>query len=287
MQRIIADPAELAQSLESIEAQSWADLLDAAPPGTAERLRIAAVRTGSAVAGSAATDSLMFNRVVGLGLGDLASESRVDELLAHYAAADVARWMIQWCPAAMPASAPELLRACGFQHHDSSVKLYRNAAAPLPAHTTDLRIARVGGEHADDFARTLARAFKWTEDLAVWCATVLDRPGWRAFMAFDDVTPVATGVVFIHGRSAWLGLGATSVLHRRRGAHTALLATRIAAARDLGAQLIVAETAEERTGRPAAALHNLQRLGFTAVYTRPHYVLNADARATGIVGEIR
>jgi GNAT superfamily N-acetyltransferase len=288
LQRLDPFAPELAHTLESVEAEVWLDWLSAAPPALAESCGIAWRRVGGGVAGLAhGTDVLMYNRVVGLGISEPATHEHVDELIALYADAGVARWMVQWCPSAVPAGTVDLLRACGFSHHNNWAKLYRRADVPLPETATTLHIERIGGEHRDSFATILEAAFEHDRALAEWNASLVDRPGWRAYMAFDGARPAATGALFVHGRTAWLGFGATHPDYRGRGAQSTLAARRIGTARELGCDTIVVETAEDRPERPCQSFRNMRRLGFELAYLRPNFVMAAGTSAPGVLIERR
>jgi GNAT superfamily N-acetyltransferase len=288
VQRLDLNATEQAWALESIEAEVWLDWLAAAPPDLAESCGITSLRVAGAVAGIArGTDVLMYNRVVGLGMAEPVTHDHIDELIASYSAAGVARWMVQWCPTARPPAAVDLLRACGFYHHNNWMKLYRAAALPLPPVRTSLRIERIGGDRRDMFASVLEIAFEHDRSLAEWNASLIDRPGWRAFMAFDGAVPAATGALFVHGRTAWLGFGATLPAYRGRGAQSALAVQRIEAARELGCEMIVLETAEDLPAKPCQSFRNMIRLGFEAAYTRANYVMVAGTPAAGLMVERR
>jgi ribosomal protein S18 acetylase RimI-like enzyme len=288
VQRLEVNASELAHTIESIEAEAWLDWIAAAPPALVQSHGIETLRVAGAVAGMApGTDVLMYNRVVGLGIVEPATHADVDALISAYTGAGVQRWMVQWSPAALPRETVDLMRACGFYHHNNWAKLYRSTRAPLPEIRTELRIERTGGEQRDAFASILAQAFGHERELAEWNAALIDRPGWRAYMAFAGDEPVATGALFVHGRTAWLGFGATLPSYRGRGAQSALAALRITAARELGCDAIVLETAEDLPAKPSQSYRNMRRLGFEVAYLRPNYVMIAGTPAVGLVVERR
>lgn len=287
MQRLDPDATEHVHAMEMVEAEVWADWLAAAPTG-ARGLGVTALRIGDAVAGiTRATDVLMYNRVVGLGMAAPTTDDDIDTLITAYSDARVARWMIQWCPRARPEKTIELLRACGFYRHNNWVKLYRYTRARTPDVSTGLRIERIGGDRRDAFADILGLAFGHDRALAQWAASLVDRPSWRAFMAFDGDRPVATGSLFLHGSTAWLGFGATHPAYRGRGAQTALAVTRIRTAEQLGCELVVLETAEDLPTKPSQSFRNMRRIGFSVAYARPNYVMTADTAAAGVIAERR
>ena len=100
----------------------------------------------------------------------------------------------------------------------------------------------------------MAEAFGLPPDTAGWIAELVGRPRWRAFAAFDGPDVAGGGVVFIDGRSSWLGLGGTKQTARGRGAQSALLAARIWASLEAGADLITTETGVPLEGRSGTLL---------------------------------
>lgn len=85
-------------------------------------------------------------------------------------------------------------------------------------------------------------------------------PGWHLFLARDDGVDVAAGVLFVQSDTAWLASAATLAAHRRRGAQQALMAARVAYARELGATQVGA-----RTEPVGPSFRNLIRAGLRPV----------------------
>jgi hypothetical protein len=66
--------------------------------------------------------------------------------------------------------------------------------------------------------------------------------------------------------------GATTLpAARRRGAQSALIAARAAAARAAGCAWLVGETFAEGPGRHNSSLHNMLRAGMSVCYERPNW----------------
>ena len=107
----------------------------------------------------------------------------------------------------------------------------------------------------------------------------MGRPGWEHYAAWDGDRLVATGGLFVAGRTAWFGLAATLDSHRGQGAQSALITQRFASARARGCEWIVTETAEQKPEHPAPSYRNLLRLGFTEAYMRDNYVVAPPLRA--------
>ncbi len=105
----------------------------------------------------------------------------------------------------------------------------------------------------------------------------MGRPGWRQWAAFDGAEPVGErvgfGALFVSGGIGWIGLESTRPTHRGQGIQTALIATRLRAAAELGCRLISVETADDTPEKPNPSTHNLARMGFQVAYKRPNWVL--------------
>ncbi|HKQ59148.1 MAG TPA: hypothetical protein VJY35_14905, partial [Candidatus Eisenbacteria bacterium] len=95
--------ASRARLLRRIEIMAVCDTLrhwSIVPPELAKRLRPRVARVGDALLTlSAASDSLRMNRVIGLDSRGLAREPMIDEIIAFYRAARVARFSLLLGPA--------------------------------------------------------------------------------------------------------------------------------------------------------------------------------------------
>jgi hypothetical protein len=77
--------------------------------------------------------------------------------------------------------------------------------------------------------------------------------------------------LFIDGRVAWLGMGATLASRRQRGAQGVLMTRRIADAIAAGCELIVTETGAPLADEPNPSYGNMLRCGFRPLYDRPNW----------------
>ena len=80
---------------------------------------------------------------------------------------------------------------------------------------------------------------------------------------------VACGATYREGTDGWVGLGGTRAAWRGRGAQSAIIAARVAAAHRDGVRLLAVETGMDTPEKPNSSTHNLRRLGFTDSYARP------------------
>lgn len=134
---------------------------------------------------------------------------------------------------------------------------------------TDLEIA--GARSSTDVSTFLRTAWNVPGDEADWLSRVVDHPSWHCFLAYDGDRPVAGAMLYVWESSGWLGVAATNVDDRGRGAQTALLAARIERARELGLTLVTTETGAPESGEPGPSYRNILRAGFEPAYLRPNY----------------
>ena len=212
-----------------------------------------------------------FNRSVGLGVGRPATEADLDRVLAMYRDAGLTQYTIQVSPFARPAALEAWLEARGLRRGRRWAKLWRDTDDP-PAERTDLRLERIGPEHANDWATVIRTAFEMPEMLDEVFRVVLGAPGWYHYLAFDGDLAVGAGAMRVLDDVAWFGYGATLASHRGRGSQSAVFARRIRDARDLGVRLCITETGEETPEEPNPSYRNMLRAGFRLAYQRQNWL---------------
>jgi hypothetical protein len=163
------------------EAGAYTDMFAAAPMDWDLRVE----RFGPAIALVAPQlDTMLFNRVLGLGVAEPASEIHVMEAIALYQQAAVHHFGIQLSPMAQPRALTDWLPAHHLRRADNWAKVYR-AAEPIEIHT-DLRVESIGPVHAADFAQVACTAFGMP--LMVQPCRICGRENWHAYLAFDGET---------------------------------------------------------------------------------------------------
>lgn len=258
--------------LEQHEAISLSAYYEYMPPEIAEWLGIRRFDIGGAqTIVAAGIDVLAFNRVVGLGIEQSATEQQIDEIIAIYNDAGANRFFVQVSPYAKPEWLPEILVGKGFCHYNNWVKLYREIAA-LPRAETDLRIKMIHQEQAALFAEMIVTCFQWPDALKPMLALPVGLPGWRHYLAYDGMKPVACAACYINGEFASLAFAATLPEYRGRGAQSALIARRFRDAAEAGCLWMMTETAEETPKRSVPSFRNMLRHGFEVAYLRPNYL---------------
>jgi GNAT superfamily N-acetyltransferase len=255
-------------AIERIECEALLDMYDAAPRGVRAELGIShhAIDGGVLII-CKGIDDLQFNRVAGLGVASPARAETLDWALAEFESAGVRNWVVHVAEGAV--GLDRLCLARGLVAHPRTWAKFKRDGSRVAA-GTDLHIRKAESADADAFGDVAARTYGLPPAAARWIAALVGRPHWHCIMALDGGSPVATGVVFIQGDAAWLGIGATLPSHRRRGAQSALLAGRIDVAARFGCNLLTTETGVPHAGEAGPSYANIQRAGFRVAYLRPN-----------------
>lgn len=272
------DP-EIAYWLEMTEVLATRDYYEAAIDGVPGNPAGFAVRSiGGGIAVSLGGDeNPFFNRTLGLGVRQPATEADVDALLAFYAERGRTFVAVPVAPQAQPPELTGWLERRGFPVSRRWPKLWRSLAElPEPPATT-LRIESIGRDRAEDFATIVTAAFEFAEELRpAWRQTV-GRVGWMHYLGFDRDEPVAAGAMYVLDDVAWLGFGATLAAARGRGGQSAIFHRRLTDARAAGCRLAFTETGPDTPEEPNPSFRNMIRLGFQVGYDRPNYVRRPPA----------
>ena len=246
--------------LELVEAEAWASINDAAG--------LPVLRIGDAVciAAPVAPGSTLLNRVTGLGLTGRVGDADLAEIDAFYRAHGVPRYVV----AASPLGASDLaarLQERGFEPGHAWMKFRRGLDEP-PSASTVLRVE--AGASGDHFASVIGAVSGMPADVARVFSPLSGRKGWHCFVGYDGDEPVACAALFARDGVGWLGAAGTLPDHRGQGAQGALLAARIALARELGLEVLTTETGNQRADSPSGSYRNVLRAGFEETYVRPN-----------------
>jgi GNAT superfamily N-acetyltransferase len=254
---------------DSIEARAMADMYAAAPRALDCRVEKIAGATLLLAPGIPAS---YFNRVIGLGVFEPATEAALDAVHERFRAAGVAEYWLHLNPAARPEPLAGWLSARGLvQPARRSWAKFLRGPEPYAARPCALSVRPATPGDADAIARVVCSAYGTPASLAPWFAGLVGREGWRFVLAESDGQAAATGAAFVDGSTAWLGVGATLAEHRNRGAQGALLAARIALAADAGCTVLATETGQSIAGEVNPSLNNIRRAGFVQVCSRLNY----------------
>ena len=237
-------------------------LLDLYRAGTGD-FDVRCERAGGATVLLAPGLPAFFNRAFAFGVDEPVPEDGIDEVVARLRASK--QHYVQPPPGAERIA--ERLSRLGFSTSWAWAKVIRGTEPP-PDIPTSLDVRELHPDEADRFGAVVTTAFGLPIEVAPWTASLVGRPGWRAYGAFDHDALVAAGALFIEGDVGWLGMAGTLSFHRRRGAQGALMVRRIADAIELGCTTLATETGI-LPGRANPSLDNMLRCGFTVAYERP------------------
>lgn len=216
-----------------------------------------------------------------LGFRAPLSAATVDQIVENAAEHRVPAMAMLVQPAAQPDDFAEIMTTHGFVEGANFVKMFGPAQPRTDRATDGLRVERVGPERGEDFARTMAVGFGFepTADAIAWFGAPAYFEGdWSTYAAFDgeDVVGVARLLVVPEAEAGALFGAATLPAARNRGAQSALLDARIAAARDLGCRWVSAETwAETPPDHLNPSQHNMLAAGLSEVHRRAQWVHRA------------
>lgn len=216
-------------------------------------------------------DTILFNRVQGLGIESPAAEAHLDAIVELYRAAGVARFAIQLPPLAQPSELTDWLQARGFEVLSRWAKLERRAD-PAPPVQTSARIERIGPDHEAELAHVLTLGFGLPESIGAWTARTSKLPGWYTYVAFDGDEPIGAASMTVRGAWASFGFATTIESARGRGVQSAMIARRIEDARAAGARVLGVETGKPTPTNPMPSFRNVTRLGFRPAYYRPNWL---------------
>lgn len=269
---------ELARVVEFGEARAYASLFAAAQAAQPE-LGFSAVQFAGAVVlrARAVTNSLVVNRVLGLGVAEPATEADVAALVQAYDGGSVA-FGVELSPAALPAELPAWLRAHRLRKAFPSQVLIRSGALPRPQYAaweraTGLQVQAVGPEHAQTLAQISCDNFGMLEAVQVLLRLGSCEPGWRRWLAMDGDQPVGGSLSYVQDGVAWLGWTSVCPSHRGRWVHAGIVARQLEDAHAAGCQWVTTETAFSSKEKPDPAYYNLRKFGFHDAYQRPVYAL--------------
>ena len=210
-----------------------------------------------------------------LGFCETVTDAIVEEAVEQATAEGAASLALQLQPRVVPADWEAIAGLHGLTQGTMFVKCF-GPAEPRQVET-DLRIERLGPEHAAAFTDVMAAGFGFDvtpEAHAFFDGAHFFEGDWASYGAFDGdaVVGVARMLAVPETESVAIFGAATLPQGRNRGAQGALLDARVREARDRGLRFASAETWLESEENRNPSQHNLRRAGLTEVHTRPSWV---------------
>jgi hypothetical protein len=266
------DP-DVAYWLEMSEALAYRDNATAAAEVPANPAGASCAAIGGGVAFALTViDFGFFNRVVGLGTAQPATEDDVESASQFFVHLGLGQSVVHAAPGARPDELVGWLNARGYVAGARWVKLWHDLqeiGAPNPM----LRIERIGASQAEAWGDVVMATFEMPEPVRPITTATIGRAGWIHYLGFEGDTPVSTAAMRLEGDVAWLGYGGTLEAFRGRGWQTAMFLQRLVDARDRGCWLAITETGEETEKSPVNhSYRNMVRTGFELAYARQNWV---------------
>jgi hypothetical protein len=269
--------SDAAHLVEESEARAYSELVNGAATDVNQRFEISVHRVGSAHAFVAAglRDSLILNRVIGLGVAASATEQDFAELDDTYLSRGVSTYAIEVSPASLPPDLLSHVASRGFIPYKKTAMLYR-AVQSVPPHECALRVEGVGSDHAKIFSDLLCEVFQLGDPFPGLLTGTFRSPRWQNFLAFEGDKPVAAGMTYVADDVAWIGWVGTLAQYRGRGAQGSITAAQLRAAAAGRVRWVTLEVAPGTERRPSQTFRNYQRFGWTMAYNRITCVRRAD-----------
>lgn len=263
-------------AIESVEGEAWLDMFAAAPRAYIRQSGLKFARLGAVIALADQNVPITeFNRAFCLGLRDPATEAELDRSIAWLKKNASPSWAMQIPPPALPEAIGHWLEPRGLAKSGNGwAKYHRSANAVRQTSRASSFQVRLADEHdAEDFGHIAHAGFGLPQSTVPWFASLVGRPKWKIFLAYDGDDPIACGALFLEGKWGWLGIDTTLPGYRGRGAQTALIARRIETGIAAGAIGFTAETGQPAPGEEDkyASYRNYRSAGFEVAYVRPNY----------------
>lgn len=259
--------------VELCEAYAYTSLIEGAPAALRRKFGLQARQVGPsyALAASGLANTLVLNRVLGLGLTDPATAADLDVLDASYRDSGIASYAIELSPSALPSNLADLLLARGFVPFRQTAMMLR-VCEPIEMPDCTLQVRRASVSDAEAFAALCCGVFGYPEPMPQILNATFESSSWQHWMAFDRNRPVAAAMTHLRGDTGWIGWVCTQPEHRGKGAQHALAAAQLRGAAEAGASWVTLEAAKGSKTKPGQSLRNYQRLGWTVVHDRVVYL---------------
>lgn len=259
---------------DAVEAEAFVDMFDAMDHGLARSLGLRHERVGRVTLFLApAMPTSMFNRAIAFDGAQPFDEAELDETIASF---ERARSKAFWLHAHEARSVGSELgaalvkRGFGVAKRATWTKFLRGIEPPPPLESP-LAVREIDERHAAALAEVLAGAHQMPPAIEGWIASLVGRPSWHAYGAFDGTTLVGGGMLFLRGGRAWLGLGGTAPSHRGKGGQKLVMAARVADCIAAGASAIATETGTPVGSESNPSHANMVWYGFSPVSYRENW----------------
>jgi GNAT superfamily N-acetyltransferase len=271
----IADWSDLA---ERTEAAAMRRIVDDQTPDVQDLLGMSSHGAADGVHTVVVRDPMFGYWNKALGFCEAVGEQVVTDVVDRAREQGVGAVTLQLQPRVLPGDWSDVAARHGLTQGTIMVKCF-GPAEPQTVET-DLRVTRLGPEHAADFVRIMAAGFGFEQTAeadAMFDGAQFFDGDWATYGAWDGDTLLGVARMLAVAETDSVALFGASTLPegRNRGAQGALLDVRVREARDRGLRWASAETWLESADNPNPSQHNMRRAGLTEVHARPNWVWRA------------
>ena len=265
-----------ARQLEFAELHAWWDQWEAFPNELVRQFRFGKHKLGEAVVlTSPVIPFSHFNRVMGLGLTQPATEKELDEILAFFQAEKIKRLELHHIPHTQPPQLVDWLTARGLRIVSGWDRIYRGNE-PLTDKTempAGMRVEKITRATMEEWATFLVTMYNLqpTKPLLL---SITDRRGWHHYALRENERIVAARSMYIHHDGmAWWGIEAPvpGFMTPRFDLDYHLCREIIKDGLKLGAKYFVADIEKSDTEMKHDGYRNFNEMGFKRAYFRSNY----------------
>ena len=195
----------------------------------------------------------------------------VRQAVVRFREAGQTKFIVQISPSSRAEAITTRAKAEGLVEHPLAWAKFVCKAQEAPWVNAGVAVSRVAADEADLFASTAVAGFGMPPAMSAWLRQIVGKPGWSCFVGAVDGAPITAGALFVQGDYGWVGIGATKAEARKRGAHSTLLAHRIAEAGRAGARWVVTETGVPQPNQPARRATRTSSPQASKSPTRPNW----------------
>lgn len=267
---------QLATQLEYAEHDAFVDLYRALPATFSQKFGFKMLEIGRiAVLMSTGIPFIHFNCVLGLGIGEAATESLLDQILATYQQAGIHNPAFFHIPHCQPEQFTSWLEARGLQVRGGWERIYRGneplttLVPPLPDGSV---VEKVTGKTAESWANYLDAIYGMPTK--PWLLATMERPGYHHYMLrYGDKIKAVRSMVINPEGIAWWGIDAPvpGIMAPSYDLDLQLCQVMVQDGLQLGAKLFVADIEAPSATHNTPAYTNFAQLGFKIPYLRTIY----------------
>lgn len=274
MNKSVSD--ELATQIEYAELYAFADMYRALPVSFAQKFGLKMQELGGVVVlMSTGIPFIHFNCVLGLGIGQPATESLLDHILAIYNQAGINNPAFFHVPRCQPEQFASWLEARGLLARGGWERIYRGNeplttfVPPLPDGSV---VEKVTGKTAESWANYLDAIYGMPTK--PWLLATVGRAGYHHYMlkCGDKIKAVRSMVINPDG-IAWWGIDAPvpGIMAPSFDLDLQLCQVMVQDGLQLGAKLFVADIEAPSPKKDTPAYTNFAQIGFKIPYFRTIY----------------